>query len=221
MRGVDHQSVCRMRKKFVQQGRSERRGVGVPLWYVEPLSDARTPLAEFFRIRLAEEEGLEDQGRAGQKEKCGEGGAVSFGAHLTVEQQFGAQEHAHAHGHIECGGGSGNCRRTEGEAERHELKQRERAVGHGGRGAGPMFVVLFAVDDGRQQRATQIGQAMDDAHHEEVDAFISYQRLDQPVERRIDALERRDDQEEPDNTADVQLEFCDQQKGKDPQGIDR
>jgi len=34
----------------VQQGRSERRGEGRTLWYVEPLSDARTPLADFFSI---------------------------------------------------------------------------------------------------------------------------------------------------------------------------
>ena len=41
----------RMLKKAVQQGRSERRG-GRTLRYVEPLSDARTPLADFFSILL-------------------------------------------------------------------------------------------------------------------------------------------------------------------------
>jgi hypothetical protein len=42
----------RMRKKAVQQGRSERRGESYSAPYVEPLSDARTPLADFFRILL-------------------------------------------------------------------------------------------------------------------------------------------------------------------------
>jgi len=43
----------RMRKKAVQQGRSERRSEAYSAPYVEPLSDARTPLADFFRILLA------------------------------------------------------------------------------------------------------------------------------------------------------------------------
>ena len=42
-----------MHKKAVQQGRSERRGESYSVQYVEPLSDARTPLAAFFRILLA------------------------------------------------------------------------------------------------------------------------------------------------------------------------
>ena len=41
-----------MRKKLVQQGRSERRGESYSALYVEPLSDARTPLADFFCILL-------------------------------------------------------------------------------------------------------------------------------------------------------------------------
>jgi len=41
-----------MLKKFVQQGRSERRADAYPLRYVEGLSDARTPLADFFSILL-------------------------------------------------------------------------------------------------------------------------------------------------------------------------
>lgn len=41
-----------MRKKAIQQGRSNARGRGVPLRYVELLSDARTPLVDFFRILL-------------------------------------------------------------------------------------------------------------------------------------------------------------------------
>ena len=42
----------RMLKKFVQQGRSERRAEAYPLGYVEGLSDARTKLADFFSILL-------------------------------------------------------------------------------------------------------------------------------------------------------------------------
>ena len=38
-----------MLEKAVQQGRSERSGEGT-LRYVEPLSAARTPLADFFNI---------------------------------------------------------------------------------------------------------------------------------------------------------------------------
>jgi hypothetical protein len=45
-----------MRKKAVQQGRSERRGDAYSVLYVEPLSDARTPLAVFFRILLKMEQ---------------------------------------------------------------------------------------------------------------------------------------------------------------------
>jgi hypothetical protein len=42
-----------MRKKAAQQGRSEQRGESYSVPYVEPLSEARTPLADFFRILLA------------------------------------------------------------------------------------------------------------------------------------------------------------------------
>ena len=42
-------------RKAVQQGRSKRRGESYSLPYVEPLSDARTPLADFFRILLETE----------------------------------------------------------------------------------------------------------------------------------------------------------------------
>jgi len=35
---------------FRGQGRSERRGESYSVPYVEPLSDARTPLADFFSI---------------------------------------------------------------------------------------------------------------------------------------------------------------------------
>jgi urea transport system permease protein len=41
-----------MLKKFVQQGRSARRGDAYSVRYVEPLSKARTPLAGFFSILL-------------------------------------------------------------------------------------------------------------------------------------------------------------------------
>jgi hypothetical protein len=43
----------RMLKKAVQQGRSERRGESYFLLYVEPLSEARTKLADFFSILIA------------------------------------------------------------------------------------------------------------------------------------------------------------------------
>ncbi len=45
------QNRLRMLKKAVQQGRSERRGEAYAR-YVEPLSDARTPLADFFSFLL-------------------------------------------------------------------------------------------------------------------------------------------------------------------------
>jgi hypothetical protein len=48
----DAEPPCRMRKKAVRQGRSEQRGESYSVPYVEPLSDARTPLADFFRILL-------------------------------------------------------------------------------------------------------------------------------------------------------------------------
>jgi len=42
-----------MFKKVVQRGRSERRGDAYSVLYVEPLSDARTKLADFFNILRA------------------------------------------------------------------------------------------------------------------------------------------------------------------------
>ena len=39
-----------MFKKAIQQGRSEREGEAYAFRYVEPLSDARTPLEAFFNI---------------------------------------------------------------------------------------------------------------------------------------------------------------------------
>jgi hypothetical protein len=41
-----------MLKKAVHQGRSEGRGEAYFVAYVEPLSDARTPLADFSSILL-------------------------------------------------------------------------------------------------------------------------------------------------------------------------
>ena len=41
-----------MLKTAVQQGRSGRSAEAYPLGYVEGLSDARTPLADFFSILL-------------------------------------------------------------------------------------------------------------------------------------------------------------------------
>ncbi len=38
----------------VQRGRSERRGESYSVTYVEPLSDARTKLADFFSILLVQ-----------------------------------------------------------------------------------------------------------------------------------------------------------------------
>jgi hypothetical protein len=51
--GTDENSIGRrMFKKAVQRGRSERRGESYSFRYVEPLSDARTKLADFFNILL-------------------------------------------------------------------------------------------------------------------------------------------------------------------------
>jgi len=44
--------ACRLFRKAVQQGRSERRGDAYSVPYVEPLSDARTPLADFVNSLL-------------------------------------------------------------------------------------------------------------------------------------------------------------------------
>ncbi|MCE3225179.1 MAG: hypothetical protein K0S58_3359 [Nitrospira sp.] len=52
-----------MRKKAVQKGRSERSGEYVLLPYGELLNDARTPLADFFRILLSD--GSDIQGLLG------------------------------------------------------------------------------------------------------------------------------------------------------------
>jgi hypothetical protein len=47
--------LSRIFKKAVQRGRSERRGEAYFVPYVEPLSDARTKLADFFNILLLDE----------------------------------------------------------------------------------------------------------------------------------------------------------------------
>ena len=46
-----------MLKKAVQQGRNKRRGEAYFVPYVEPLSEARTKLADFFSILLANRRG--------------------------------------------------------------------------------------------------------------------------------------------------------------------
>jgi hypothetical protein len=48
----DSTRVRRLFKKAVQQGRSERRDDAYSVPYVEPLSDVRTPLADFFNSLL-------------------------------------------------------------------------------------------------------------------------------------------------------------------------
>ena len=48
----DVSELCRMVKKAVQQGRSERKAEAYSVLYVEGLSDARTKLADFFNILL-------------------------------------------------------------------------------------------------------------------------------------------------------------------------
>jgi hypothetical protein len=45
--------ACRLFRKSVQQGRSKQRGDAYSVQYVEPLSDARTPLADFINSLLA------------------------------------------------------------------------------------------------------------------------------------------------------------------------
>jgi len=46
------EQTCRILKKAVQQGHSERRPEAYPLGHGEDLSDTRTPLADFFSILL-------------------------------------------------------------------------------------------------------------------------------------------------------------------------
>ena len=50
--GDGARTARRMLKMAIQRGRSERRGESYSLSYVEPLSDARTKLADFFTILL-------------------------------------------------------------------------------------------------------------------------------------------------------------------------
>jgi hypothetical protein len=47
--------ACRLFRKTVQQGRSERRGEAYSVPFVEPLSDARTPLADFVNSLLVKD----------------------------------------------------------------------------------------------------------------------------------------------------------------------
>ncbi|MBH0203096.1 MAG: hypothetical protein HP496_12585 [Nitrospira sp.] len=50
---------CRLFRKAVQQGRSKRRGESYSRPYVEPLSVARTPLADFVNSLLRQREVLQ------------------------------------------------------------------------------------------------------------------------------------------------------------------
>jgi len=52
----------RLFRKAVQQGRSKRRGEAYSLRSVEPLSAARTPLADFVNSLLGAEAETEQQG---------------------------------------------------------------------------------------------------------------------------------------------------------------
>jgi hypothetical protein len=45
-------ALARQDAPFLRRGRSERRGEAYSVPYVEPLSDARTKLADFFSIVL-------------------------------------------------------------------------------------------------------------------------------------------------------------------------
>jgi len=74
-------------RKAVQQGRSKRRGESYSLPYVEPLSAARTPLADFLNRLLASRDqwliaagsGCPTPEAAGLETKRGSAGA--FGVH--------------------------------------------------------------------------------------------------------------------------------------------
>jgi hypothetical protein len=54
MSGARGEHPRRMLKKAVRQGRSKRRGDAYSVRYGEPLSEARTPLADFFSILLGQ-----------------------------------------------------------------------------------------------------------------------------------------------------------------------
>jgi hypothetical protein len=49
---LTHPTLARHDAPLHKQGRSERRGEAYSALYVEPLSDARTPLADVFSILL-------------------------------------------------------------------------------------------------------------------------------------------------------------------------
>ncbi|OYT21241.1 MAG: hypothetical protein CCU26_02210, partial [Nitrospira sp. UW-LDO-01] len=68
----------RLFRKAIQQGRSERRGESYSLPYVEPLSEARTPLVDFVNSLLGISKidparmGLRKKTRARQNRAAGE-----------------------------------------------------------------------------------------------------------------------------------------------------
>ena len=72
-----------MRKKAVQQGRSERRGESYSVPYVEPLRDARTPLAAFFRILL--DQATLPGGPTQARELCGASEEIDIQSKLMVD----------------------------------------------------------------------------------------------------------------------------------------
>ena len=73
-----------MLKKFVQQGRSERRPEAYPQGYVEGLNEARTLLAGFFSI-LLEEVVTENQVRTA-KGKTQAGGVAAATAGIGLDE---------------------------------------------------------------------------------------------------------------------------------------
>ena len=66
--------ACRLFRKAVQQGRSKRRGEAYSLAYVEPLSDERTPLADFPNSLLGSVPG------------CGRGADAGLRPHLLGQK---------------------------------------------------------------------------------------------------------------------------------------
>jgi hypothetical protein len=71
----------RMLKKFVQQGRSTRRGDAYSVRYVEPLNKARTKLADFFSILLEKGNGLGDHFVVQARERLISPSVIRFTTH--------------------------------------------------------------------------------------------------------------------------------------------
>ena len=58
--GLTRPTPARRDAPFRGQGRNERRGESYFVLYVEPLSEARTPLADFFSILLKNQKYRQD-----------------------------------------------------------------------------------------------------------------------------------------------------------------